>query len=316
MNQHFPIGSIIPEVVNVIDFFLDKYSFTNYENSELSKTINFEYSDIAISCPAIISPRFDENNRTYYEISIQANFCQFLWNLCYTTIIIADEFVISPHLNSSYKPNIEKVDQAYLMFDKALSLFPYTNDKIPHFSEFFNFPKPEDENVCPEVKTSNIFFLGSLAFIIFHELGHYYLNHVKSDEEIISHELDADFYAVYEMCISQNEEINKHTSISAIIAIQSLIFSDNTLQGGKYHPDSPERLQNLLNKIKTNINPKDFEYCIVIAIVIYKLWSIAFDKVNLLNNIASGSNYSHYFNNIQEELTKYKNEIPRPTQQS
>lgn len=307
-NPHFPVNILINDSTDILNILCEEYERANSFNIGLDSRILISASDSYINDIAELKPCIDEENREYHQIHIWDNYCQFLWVLCYSSIVLIDELIINPKLSKSYVCNKLRLDQAMSMFNVALKLYSKDDKDRPTRGVFFEYPNPFNKT-NKYTGSANVLFTTSLAFILFHEYSHFYLNHYETKNHIgnfIKDELDADYYAIYTMCTSQNPDIQSYTSVSAVIALQSTIFIDGTLKGDSSHPDPIIRLQRLLDNL-CDLPAKDKEYCYLMAISIYKMWALNFGCIEIISNVTTDGSYSEYLQNIHEALSKIYN---------
>ena len=221
-------------------------------------------------------------------IELYENYNQFLWSCAYSLIVIYDKAIFEPTKKGEYKGlldrNIEHVSDAMDLFKNALLLFKEYKSSI-----FFKLPNPESyiQSEKYYIERANQVFSSAMVFILLHEFGHKYYGHLEvftDDNKSIKDEFAADEFAFER--ISKNFIKNKVTShrLGIVVAIVSLIFTDNTLKGGNRHPDPDNRLKNLMEKMELG----DEDNIWGVASLAFDLWatinSTSLSKARIFKN--------------------------------
>lgn len=303
-NPHFPVNILIEDSVRIINIISNEYETESCFKKGLDSRISIVQSDSKIDTIAELKQCFDEQNKAYYKIRVWDNYCQFLWVLCYSSIVYIDELIIKPQLSPNDLADTKLLDQTKVMYEAAINLFSESDTIRSNRAVFFDFPNPLTNAESTYIKTTNNLFSISLAFIILHEYSHFYLEHSDKEdcnESRKDEELHADYYALHILCLSQHKIVSEQTAVPVIIAILSTIFVDNSLKGNDIYPDPIPRLNNLLDNLNY-LSDKEKDYCYVTAVIIFRMWAIAYGFENIICDTSNGCTWCECLQNIQQKF--------------
>lgn len=303
INNHFPANVLLPNASRLFEVLCDEYELKYNLEKGLSPKLRLVCTDDYIKDNAETKEHYNDNNVKYCEITVWDNYCQFLWALCYSSLVYMDELIVKPFLT----PNVEHDDmllkKATKLFEAGMSLFNSDSTLRSNRSVFFELPNPIE---CPDdeyVKSANLLFDASLCFILFHEYHHFNLGHMDK-EHVKNDEIEADYCAFFSMYGELSLEKRKYLSLGCIIALVSLLFGDNTLDGGT-HPDPDDRLGRILNNMD-DLDEHGKDYCYSIATTVYKMWAYYYELEEVIPKVDKVENHKEYFNIIQKAFNDYK----------
>lgn len=303
INPHFPVNILLYNSSQLFEIISNKYELQDGFNKGLSKKLGIICCDSCINDIAEIKEHFDDDNKKYYRIYVWDNYCQFLWIICYSIIVFMDELIIKPILNSAEKRNEQLLETSFNMFKAGMSLYDADPNHRSNRSVFFDFPNPVRNKDDENIKSANLLFEAALCFILFHEFSHLELGHLEK-ENLKDDELAADFNAFYSMYGDQSLGVRKYFSLGIIIALGSLFFADNKLDGGT-HPDPDDRLGQILNNMD-DLDAHGKDYCYGLATTIYKMWAHYYELEFIIPKVDKVENFKEYFGLIQRAFHDYK----------
>ncbi len=260
---------------NIIDWFekvkpdfLDDLKY-EVENSGLNAGIKYH-----IEKSKITSSSYIDRNKS---IHLYETYNQFLWTLCYALMVIFDKSIKLPVLMKTFSGRINVEDifvkRAIAVFQTGVSLYKDYSDTV-----FYELPNPEKYAEFEKlyIEKTNSIYVAALTFILIHEYSHHYFGHldqVSSKDQLKKDEFNSDDYAFG--LIKQNFGSEKGWSfrVGVIAALTSIIFFDNSLEGGNEHPDPDERLSKILSQMELN----DLSDESGIATLSFILWSIHYN---------------------------------------
>lgn len=235
------------------------------------------------------------------EIVLFENFNQYLWNLCYSLLVLFDKGIHEPRLAGIYKETFVDapiVKQAWKVFQAGLSLRNSYDRNL-----FFNLPNPEINKKQEYILKSNSIYLAALNFIFLHEFGHQSYGHhtyVSSNDESKEDEHLVDEFAIDVMSNHFNSTNGPTLKTGILMGALSLFFLDKGLSDGEDHPDKDIRLKVIIEQLELD--------------ELSNLWGIASLSINLWMNDfnhdikipQSGDTYKELFYEILNELSKFK----------
>lgn len=302
-NPHFPVNILLNNSSQLFESLCDKYQLQYNFKKGLSKRLKIIYTDSYLNDFAEVKEHYDEDDNKYYQISVWDNYCQFLWIICYSSMVFMDELIIKPILEPKVKQNEELLETTFDMFKAGMSLFNRDFTQRANRSVFFEFPNPVNNKGDETIESANRLFEGALCFNLFHEYSHIDLGHLEK-EYLKDDELAADYSGFYSMYENLSLEKKKYLSLSIIIALGTLLFRDNTLSG-ETHPDPDDRLGQLLDKME-DLDNQGKEYCYCLAVTLYKMWAYHYGLEFIIPKIDKADFYKEYFSLIQEAFSNYK----------
>lgn len=185
------------------------------------------------------------------EIVLFENFNQYLWNLCYSLLVLFDKGIHEPRLAGIYKETFVDtpiVKQAWKVFKAGLSLRNSYDRNL-----FFSLPNPEINEKQEYILKSNSIYLAALNFIFLHEFGHqsygHHRNNPSNDESKYDEHL-VDEFAIDLMSDHFNSINGPTLKIGILMGALSLFFLDKGLNDGEYHPDKDIRLRVIIERLE------------------------------------------------------------------
>ena len=237
-------------------------------------------------------------------ISIHETFLSYIWIICYYFFVLYEEILVIPDtIRKGGKPrkkqNKELCERAKELFDYGISLIKTYSDWDKKY-----FPNPEyydkDDEEGWHIERTNDLFVEVMNFILYHEMAHAELEHIKKRKEnnliddVKEMELEADRQAADKILLSKKSQ--EMTELSIVIGVASLIFFKNNLSGGKLHPDIDIRLNNVINVFK----PNDEHPLWAILYLFLKNWS---NQFNLgLDEKGSYDNYKQLYDRLLSQV--------------
>lgn len=201
------------------------------------------------------TPRIDDKG----TIILHETYLSYIWTISYSMFVMYEEGIAIPDLIRRGIPTHKA--QNKVLVEKAEELFAYSKSLIRVYSEWDkeNFPNPEyfDEETEEGwyILRTNDLFVEVMNFIMYHEIAHAELQHINmiktnklTNEQIKALELDADSKAV-NLILENYRNINV-TRLAIVIGLASMLFFNNSVDGGRKHPSVDMRLQNALGIIK------------------------------------------------------------------
>jgi Peptidase U49 len=238
---------------------------------------------------------------TQQQIVLYENFNQYLWNICYSLLVLFDKGIHEPRLKGIHTgtfANTPMVAEAWKVFQAGLSL-----RKTYQRPVFFELPNSELNQNREYILKTNSIYLAALNFILLHEFAHQYYGHYsyfepgdqsKKDEHL------ADEFAIDKMSAHFEEVNGKTLKAGILVGALSLFFLRRKLGGGDSHPDLDIRLKVIIESL--HLNELD------------NLWGIASLALNLWNNDFEhdvrippvGETYQELFYETLKDLSRFK----------
>lgn len=276
----------------------EKYIEELLINSKLDDKIKYHGEYLSLSEGQ--TPFINENG----TISIHETFLSYIWIICYYFFVLYEEILVIPDaIRMGEKPRKEHNKE---LCEKAKELFAYGKSLIKTYSDWDKkyFPNPEyydkDDEEGWYIERTNDLFVEVMNFILYHEMAHAELEHIKKRKEnnliddVKEMELEADRQAADKILLSKKSQ--EMTELSIVIGVASLIFFKNNLSGGKLHPDIDIRLNNVINVFK----PNDEHPLWAILYLFLKNWS---DQFNLgLDEKGSYDNYKQLYDRLLSQV--------------
>lgn len=261
-----------------------------HSDFRLAKNIKYHIAELPLYDHQ--TPYIDE----YGIINIHETFLSYIWAISYCMFVIYEEGIAIPDQLKRGIPTHKK--HCPELIEIAKDLFGYAKSLIVVFSDWDkeNLPNPEYFDEQTEegwyILRNNDLYVEVVNFILCHEIAHAELEHINkkinnvlSEEQIKQLELDADTRAIHLM-LEKCRNI-RITELALIIGLASMLFSGNSLDGGKGHPDIDKRIENVISII----SPKDDSSIWPLLVLFIKLWDEQFSF-----------NFSHetHYNNYKE----------------
>lgn len=186
----------------------------------------------------------------YGGIFISETFLTYLWCFCYGTIVCFNE-IIQKRIYLQQQNDRKALDNAVKSFNFAgLLVTKYLDwdiDTLPNPAKF-------DSSEDVWVEKVNGLFVEAVNFILLHELGHitnYHLDYIPENSEIAKKdEWEADNTAIDWLLKSEGNYTNTlEEKTGAVLGFIAILFCMDTFEGGSTHPNTDERIENLLTKL-------------------------------------------------------------------
>ena len=277
----------------------EKYIKELLVNSKLDDKIKYHGENQSLSKGQ--TPFINENG----TISIHETFLSYIWIICYYFFVLYEETLVIPDaIRMGKKPRKEHNKE---LCEKAKELFDYGISLIKTYSDWDKeyLPNPEyydkDDEEGWYIERTNDLSVEVMNFILYHEIAHADLEHIKkikennlTDDDVKEIELEADRKAANQILSFKRSQIM--TELSIVIGIASLTFFKNNLSGGKKHPDIDARLNNIINVFK----PDEEHSLWAILCLVLKNWS---NQFNLgLDERGSYDNYKQLYNHLLSQV--------------
>jgi len=188
-------------------------------------------------------------------INLHETYLSYVWIVCYYFFVLHEEGLAIPdcikrNLPTPKPHNPELIPQARELFDYGKSLVKISSSWDKNY-----FPNPEyfDEQTDEGyyILRTNDLYVEAINFVLYHEIAHAEFEHIKkitianlSNEERKLLELEADTRAI-ELILSTGRNRNV-SELAIIVALASMLFFSNSLDGGKTHPNIDTRLENAI----------------------------------------------------------------------
>jgi len=284
------------------DFF--KTMKEEIKNNGLERGINYNINGQPIIHAAKLYAASINSKR---KINIYETFNAYLWCICYSLLVTFDEVIQKPHLRGNFTGqldlNNEQVKAAIDVFNYGISL------KTTYQNWDLSIPNPEnfDCKYSFYVEKANSLFVSAMFFILSHEIGHSYFNHVTyvpaTAAQSRQEELDADNFAITQVMSCKDEKILPSLKYGAVVGMCALLFLSPKLYNGGHYPDADDRIRNVMEKLELN----DLDMQWGIASLAFRLWGNHYGIQFQLPE--SSENYSEIFYEILLEM----NSIKKPT---
>lgn len=281
----------------------EKYIEQLQSDFKLNKHISYNIADLPLvqrQCPYITEDG---------TINIHETYLSYIWITSYYFFVMHEELLVIPEAKKRGLP--VRKEQNLSLYENAKELFDYGSSLIKTFFKWDleYYPNPEyfDENTEEGwyIMRTNDLFVETLNFILFHEMAHAELCHIKKiNEQELSEleqkqlELEADTRAIELMkanIVTPNKGV---CDIGIIAGLASILFFKENLNGGNKHPDIDVRLNNAINQLKLDdLNPTWSLLCLFL-----KEW---INKFNL--SISEKGSYENYKELFEKLLFDIKN---------
>lgn len=253
----------------------EEYIKSLFSDFKLDKNIIYHVASLPLSSRQ--TPFIDSNG----QINIHETFQSYIWIVTYYLFVLHEEMVAIPDLKRRNMP-VHK-NQNLALVNEAKELFNYGKSLVRGFSSWDkeNLPNPEyfDENTEAGwyILRTNDLYVEVFNLILYHETAHAELEHIKqiksrnlsnADRKLL--ELEADSRAI-ELLTSNRRNV-KATDLSIIIALSSMLFFKNNLDGGSIHPNIDVRIENAVHLLK----PDEESPVWAVLTIFLKVWSEQF----------------------------------------
>lgn len=186
----------------------------------------------------------------YGGIFISETFLTYLWCFCYGTIVCFNE-IIQKRIYLQQQNDKKELEKAINSFNFAgLLITKYLDWDIATLPNPAKFDSSEDV----WVEKVNGLFVEAVNFILLHELGHitnYHLDYEPENSEIAKKdEWEADNTAIDWLLKSEGNYTNDlQEKTGAVLGFIAILFCTDTFGGGSAHPNTDERIENILAKL-------------------------------------------------------------------
>lgn len=188
-------------------------------------------------------------------ISIHENFLQLLWCVSYAMIAIYREGYKRPIATGTFTGQLDRsiphVKKALLVAERGSMLLKMLQPEL-----YFDIPNPETPHVedLELVMITNGVFAAGAAFILLHEVGHQYYDHLSyrpEDDVAKCEEFDADHYAAnwFKKGLGVNPALDNTATTGVMAAMITLLLMHKDLKGGDRHPDPDVRMLKVLDHL-------------------------------------------------------------------
>jgi len=238
------------------------------------------------------------------EISIYETFNAYLWCICYSLLVSFDETIQKPHLKGKYTGKLDKKNEHMMA---AIAVFNYGMSLKNSYSTWdYSLPNPEkyDCKYSYYVQKANSIFVCSMFFILAHEVGHSFYNHVTYNPataaQSLQEELDADNFAIDKVLTCKDTRLLPSLKHGAVAGMCALLFLSPKLYQNGYYPDADDRIRNVMEKLEL----KDLDLQWGMASLAFTLWGNHFGIDFPLPK--SSENYSEIFYEILFQMNTIK----------
>jgi hypothetical protein len=193
---------------------------------------------------------------TARKINLKEPYLQLLWCTCYALVVMWEKgwtpALVGKQDTVILDDSIPELAQAYKVMQAGINLL-CSFDPSP----FNDLPGPKSPNQEEDelIEKGNIAFVAAGAFILMHEVGHQYYDHVgvdSNDEQSKKHEFDADAYALgyLKRGMSGHDATDNIHAVGVIAVMTTLMFMSPDFDGGDRHPDLNIRYMKALDSIE------------------------------------------------------------------
>ena len=243
------------------------------------------------------------------QICLHANFCQFLWTLNYTTLIIHDCYYIKEGIRNGEGISKEEAsflfDEALKMFQNALLMFhPKDTNREEMKAQrgpMFEYANPYNkQNRYTDI--ANEMTISGIAYLLHHEFGHFIYEH---DDSTPKTETEADDHGFRTILNWGNKHKDDNKTLENILLIGTMMALvdtafQNTDLAGQSHPDIDIRIENLFRTYQAISGQEIYDSTLKILITAIDLWSSA--TQNEKPNIDPHLSPKEYLCRIREEF--------------
>lgn len=219
-------------------------------------------------------------------------FLCYLWSACYYCEITYNEG-IRKQLTGDYNINRDLIAQAEEVYTWGKSLHAGYID-YPQ-----EYPLPNDYKQNKNMLMVNICFLYAVEYIVYHEVGHIFLNHKDDGTDLFQKEYDADMFAFQyiQKELLTNPENEKALRLGVLLGLSGLVLYDYTAnKDGETHPSSIERTKRYLETLNVETNDELW----VIACFLLFAWDKSFSK--WIDFSDDGNNFKELFYNTYNSI--------------
>lgn len=208
---------------------------------------------------------------------------------------------------------------------QAREILQYAQNLLSFYKKWdiSKLPNPNVDDITDGKKlvgVTNAIFWYAINYILYHEFAHKVLGHIDAIEKLRSRkeepssellnqfEKEDDLFALERVMEHELVKNTKHVfsvQVGILAALSSIMFTSNTSQGGKAHPDPDNRIKYTLHKL----NPPENDFVWAIAIWIFITWEQYHNEGFKLWPLSNPqSTYKEKFNETLILMEKIKNE--------
>ncbi|WP_452227602.1 phage exclusion protein Lit family protein [Lacinutrix sp. MEBiC02404] len=281
------------------DFF--KTIKKEIENNGLEKGIKYNIDKKHIIHTSRLNAASINSKR---QISIYETFNSYLWCVCYSLLVTFDEVIQKPHLRGNYTGEIDLTNK---QIKAAKDVFDYGMSLKDSYSKWdYSLPNPEsyDCKYSHNIEKANSLFVSAMYFIISHEIGHSYFNHVTyvpaTASQSLQEELDADNFAIKQVMSCKDKKLIPSLKYGATVGMCALLFLNPKLYNNGSYPDADNRIRNVMEKL--DLNDLDLQWGM--ASLAFRLWGNHF-KIDF-SLPKTSENYSEMFYEVLRQMNEIK----------
>lgn len=257
-------------------------------SSQLSDNISYVGQELPLRNKQ--TPYIDKGGMIY----IHETYLSYLWIISFSMFVLYEEEIAIPDQIKRGIPthkgqNIELIELTEGLFNYAKSLVrTYSKWDIEYFPNPEIFDENTDEGFY--ILRANDLYVEAMNFILFHEIAHAELEHIKTRGEnnlkgdsVKALEIEADSRAISLLLENCRKPFVSHLAI--VVGLTSMLFVRQGLSGGCDHPDVDVRIENALDLIK----PSEDSPIWAFLVLFLKLWDKQFS-----HNFVTSTHYNNF----------------------
>ncbi len=297
----FPVSRILEDAKKMFECVLPIEYHENAVKNGLSRGLLLNVDWAPVKDVADI----DDNS----QISLYANFCQFLWTLSYVVMATHDCAQIMDGIATDSEISREKdrelVREAKRMFGNALLMLVPNKDNEKEMSAYrgimYDSPNPVDKR-NRFTEAADAMTVSGIAYLLQHEFGHFIKEHEFSSPKTEREADEHSFRALIEW--GREHEPNQEQFINTLVlgSMMALLATAfiNPTWAGQTHPDIDVRIDSLfqMSENLTGQGIPDSTYEILISGL--SLWSYSNKKQLPERN--DDESLPCYYSRIKEEF--------------
>lgn len=257
-------------------------------SSQLSDSISYVGQELPLRNKQ--TPYIDKDGMIY----IHETYLSYLWIISFSMFVLYEEGIAIPDQIKRGIPTHK--GQNIELIELTEGLFNYAKSLVRTYSKWDTeyFPNPEifDENTDEGfyILRTNDLYVEAMNFILFHEIAHAELEHIKIRDEnnlkgdsVKALEIEADSRAISLLLENCRKPFVSHLAI--VVGLTSMLFVKQDLSGGCDHPDVDVRIENALDLIK----PSEDSPIWAFLVLFLKLWDKQFS-----HNFVTSTHYNNF----------------------
>lgn len=206
------------------------------------------------------------------QINTYETFNAYLWCICYSLLVAFDEIIQKPHLRGNYTGRLDEKNE---QIRAAINVFEYGMSLRTGYQGWDkSLPNPE-EYECKYayyVERANSLFSSAMFFVLCHEIGHSYHNHVGYEPptaaQSLQEELDADNFAIDQVLTCTDSKYIPSLKYGSVVGMCALLFLSPKLSKSGWYPDADDRIKNVVERL--NLPELDLSWGM--ASLAFRLW--------------------------------------------